>query len=286
MVQHVLAWQSTSITDAPVVGEGMSVVDRAHRPIAHKTDQRRLRGLLAQGDSIWIVGRYRSLSNAAASIIGRIIISEKRESGKSTTFAAAPESYWLPWNDAYDLLHQVELKGKRGSAFLMPEVDPAQQLQTTRQVAASSHDLLASFADDLRRRLSVFVSYSWSSSADLMPHLLPALAGAGCSIWIDRWSGPRRFKEDGKSQPNEIVEQLLADAIHKTDLVIAVIAATYETGLWTTYEASTARNKNKSVIQIPDQLLRQHIERGDLNSFVKETIAAWQAGRWSFSLPT
>ncbi len=270
MVRHVLAWQSASVTRAPFVGRGLSIIDRAQRPIAHITRQRRLRDLLDKGDTIWIVGKYPALSDATASIIGRIIVAKKHDDGMALEFFADYGSCWLPWNDASQLLCAVELKTNRGATFLSPNVGIAQQLQTTREVWPSSLGLLDSYADNLLKRPSVFVSYRWATSADLMQHLLPALTHAGYAVWVDRWSGPRRFREKGTFQPEEVVKSLLSDAIRKADLMISVTSADYHNGLWTSYEASTAEAEGRVVISIADELLRQHIQTGTLNSFIAD----------------
>lgn len=131
------------------------------------------------------------------------------------TFLASRESHWLPWNNASLLLGSIELNSRHGPVFLSASVGTAQQLQTTREIASGSTELIERFSADLKARPSAFISYNWTATTDILPVLLPALSEAGFAIWVDRWSGPRRIKDGKNFQPADLITKLIADAIVK-----------------------------------------------------------------------
>lgn len=233
MSKNVLAWQAASVARTPILPQGGSIVERAPQPVAHVTRQKRLAELLAIGDTIWLVGRYAKLSHASVSLIGRIVIAKKTLKDGAVTFLASRESHRLPWNNASLVLGSVELNSRHGPVFLSPSVGIAQQLQTTREIASGSKELIERFSADLKARPSVFINYNWTATTDILPVLLPALSEAGFAIWVDRWSGPRRIKDGKIFQPPDLITKLIADAIVSSDLVVALVSDEYEASRWT-----------------------------------------------------
>ncbi|NTF34746.1 toll/interleukin-1 receptor domain-containing protein [Rhizobium skierniewicense] len=272
MSKSVLAWQAASAARAPVLPQGGSIVERAPQPVAHVTRQKRLAELLAIGDTIWVVGRYAKLSHASVSLIGRIVIAKKTIKDGAVTFLASRESHWLPWNNASLLLSSMELNSRHGPVFLSPSVGMAQQLQTTREIASGSTELIERFSADLKARPSAFISYNWTATTDILPVLLPALSEAGFAIWVDRWSGPRRIKDGKNFQPADLITKLIADAIVSSDLVVALVSDAYEASRWTSLEGSIARENNKPTVRLPVAEIRRHIQAGTLGPYLAESM--------------
>ncbi|WP_416409618.1 toll/interleukin-1 receptor domain-containing protein [Agrobacterium rosae] len=189
------------------------------------------------------------------------------------TFLASPESHWLPWNDASLVLSSIKLNSRTGPAFLSPSVGLAQQLQTTREIAPSSYELMESFSVELRARPSVFISYIWAAATDILPALLPALSEAGFAIWVDRWSGPRRFKDGRNLQPADLVTKFIADAVVKSDLVLALVSDEYDTSRWTSLETSLAQENSKPIVRLPLVEIRKHTQAGTLAICLNQSIS-------------
>ncbi|WP_413711808.1 hypothetical protein [Rhizobium sp. Rhizsp82] len=267
MVTHALTWQASKSSSAPEVGAGISIVGRAERPFGHATRQQRLDGILEVGDTIWIMGRYQLLSPVAASLIGRIDIEAKTREGNSVSFKASDKSFWLPWNDAGPIIGSIQSLGASENLPLRPR-RLAQQLQTTKVLSSSSAESVTSFAEALRMRPVAFLSYSWSRSTDLLSTLLPLLSDLGFGVWVDRWSGPRRFK----NEPDPLVEELLTRAVAKSALLISLTGDDSISRKWTDFEGAVADDLAKPMVMLLDNDLRHQLRTGDLRAFLKEKI--------------
>ncbi|MDR9805475.1 toll/interleukin-1 receptor domain-containing protein [Rhizobium hidalgonense] len=274
MPKAFLAWQSNVSRKAPKLDASGSIVDRSDRPIGHKTGQLRLLNLIQEGDAIWIVGRYRNISDASVSLVGKIVIAEAMRDGDTAYFRASDQSVWFPWNDASYALRQILLKSHNGKRCLDHETDLAFQLQTTREIDENSYELLCDFEAGLMNRPKVFLSYNWSDSSSLTRTILPAIQTAGLGIWIDRWSGPRRFKDGLRYQPEELVKQLLQKAIASANVFIALIGDRYEMNNWTRYEMRAAEALLRPIVRLPTELLKHLPYQSAIDRFVSDEIKA------------
>ncbi|WP_217574941.1 toll/interleukin-1 receptor domain-containing protein [Mesorhizobium sp. GbtcB19] len=249
-----------------------SIADRSFAPVAHVTRQRRLFELIKVGDSIWLAGCYPVLSPAAASIIGRIVVAEKTMENSVLRFAAAPGSYWLAWNDASQLMKTLEFDNKGIARALNVDVGIAQQLQTTRKVSNAHCETLEAYASEIRRRPMIFVSYRWTASTDVMRFLLPGLEAVGYSVWIDRWSGPRRFKGGRTNQPENIVKQLLSTAMGQCCAMVAIVDENYYNSEWTSFEYATASTIGVPTYGFSDVWLRNAYQANDLIDNLRDVL--------------
>lgn len=272
-----LAWQSNTTRKAPKLDGSGSIVDRSDQPIGHKTAQLRLLNLIREGDTVWIAGRYRSISDAPVSLVGKIVVADATRNGDMAYFRASDQSVWFPWNDASYPLRQISLKSNKGNRCLDHETDVAFQLQTTREVDENSYDLLSRFEADLMTRPTAFFSYNWSASSNLTRKILPAIHTAGFGTWIDRWSGPRRFKDGRRYQPEELVKQLLQNAIASANVFIALIGDRYETNNWTRYEMTVAEALRRPIKRLPAELLRKLPDQSAIDRLVSDEIGAQRA---------
>ncbi|MDX8501921.1 toll/interleukin-1 receptor domain-containing protein [Mesorhizobium sp. VK4C] len=277
MQTHFISWQSRGVANAPQISDQASIADRSFAPVAHVTRQRRLFRRINVGDSIWIAGRYPMLSDAAGSLIGRIDVADKTMEGSVLRFAASPESYWLPWNDASRLMMSLAFNNKGMTRALDLNVGIAQQLQTTREIASPFCEVLETYASAVRHRPMIFVSYRWALSSDVMRFLLPALEAIGCSVWIDRWSGPRRFKEGRANQPKDTVKMLLSKAIGHCHAMFAIVDSDYHTGEWTSFEYTAASTIGVPIHEFSGARLRQIYEEGGINEHLRQII---QLKKW------
>jgi hypothetical protein len=253
---HFIAWQAANISNAPRLASVLSIVERAAIPLEHVTRQRHLFDRARKGDAIWLLGRYASLSAASASLIGCIIVDEKIIDGEIFRFKALPESFWLGWNDISQLFSTLEFLRGASSRTVFPDIGLAQQFQTTRQVAHGSQEKLAKYAEKLKARPKLFLSYRWGASTDLMKYLLPAIDRLGYSAWVDRWSGPRRFKSSGRLEPEETVRELLGGAIADSQILLAIADEGYHSAVWTSFEYRAAKDAGIRICEVTAQSLR------------------------------
>lgn len=272
MGTHFIAWQSRRVVNAPQILDQASIAERSFAPVAHVTRQRNLFERINVGDLIWLAGRYPILSDAAASLIGRIVVSEKTIENSVVRFAASPESYWLGWNDASRLMMTLAFNNKGITKALDAHVGIAQQLQTTREIANACYEILEGYALDVRSKPTIFVSYRWALSSDVMRFLLPALEAVGYSVWIDRWSGPRRFKEGRTNQPDDTVKMLISSAIGHCQAMLAIIDEKYHTGEWTSFEYATASMTGTSIYDVSDAQLRANYEAGGIIDYLQRVL--------------
>ncbi len=255
--KHFVAWQAANVVNAPTIANAPSIVDRAFVPLAHVTRQRHLFDRARPGDAIWLIGRYTALSPAPASLIGCIVVEEKILEGPNFRINASPQSLWLGWNDASQLLSTVHFRHKYGARPPLPHVGLAQQFQTTREVAESSQEALTRFAQELNLRPKLFISYRWAASTELMKWLLPVVESLGYSVWIDRWSTPRRLNDLGKSQLDEAIEVLLRRAIEGCQAMLAITDDKYHSSKWTSFEYNFAKNNGVRICEFSSNLLNQ-----------------------------
>lgn len=272
MGTHFIAWQSRGVVNAPQIPDQASIAERSFAPVAHVTRQRNLFERINVGDMIWLTGRYPILSDAAASLIGRIVVSEKTIENSVLRFAASPESYWLGWNDASRLMMTLAFNNKGITKALDADVGIAQQLQTTREIANACYEMLEGYALDVRSKPMIFVSYRWALSSDAMRFLLPALEAVGYSVWIDRWSGPRRFKEGRANQPEDTVKMLISSAIGHCQAMLAIIDENYHTSEWTSFEYVAASMTGTSIYEVSDAQLRANYKAGRIIDYLQQVL--------------
>ena len=122
-----------------------------------------------------------------------------------------------------------------------------------RQICSTSAAKVEAFAAAVLVK-PVFVSYRWRDSSDVVAALLPKLAAAGCSVWWDRWSGPRRLKEE-EAPPLELAA-MLELAIERASAALVVLAASYHEGRWTTHEYAEIEQRGVPKVEITDRELR------------------------------
>jgi hypothetical protein len=238
-MSHFVAWiheESTRIAPARAQVEG--IVTRAFAPLRHVTGQIGLSSRLSVGDVIWLVRSTKSLGRFEAALDGRISVAKiEREDEldrQKLVVKAGEGSAWLPWRDAGVLIRACRFRSGAGSVRLHPDRSLAQQLRITRQLDPDSAPQVEAFADEIRSSRSVFVSYRWQESGELVPLILPLLAERGLAVWWDRWSGPRRLREE--CAPDDDLAQMLSLAIGRSDTALVVRTRDYDRARWTAHE--------------------------------------------------
>jgi TIR domain len=227
--RHFLAWIPHERPDtAPIIDDKSSISTRAFKPTAHVTGQR-LAQRVRTGDIIWLVGSYRRMGRPEASFDGRIVVANVRKEGNKLIFAAGDGSAWLPWVDSTELLYSCKFATRRGLITLERSRALGQQLRFTLQISSRSALEVEGFARAVLRRPSLFVSYRWAKSSDVVAALIPMLSALGYAVWWDRWSGPRRLAKEKAPSPE--LALMLAMAIEHASTALVVLSPGYRTRL-------------------------------------------------------
>jgi hypothetical protein len=272
MPKNVLVWQSASARSTPSLPLKLSIKDRAGRPIAHVTRQVWLADLLSKGDTIWIVGRYKQISNASVSLIGCIVIETVTVADGLVTFMASAESQWLPWNDMTGLIPALRFQTKTGEVSVSTTSDISQQVQTSRELAPTCVEALEKLAAELFGKPRLFLSYMWRDATSILPYLLPVLTNAGFGVWVDRWSGPRRLKDGKNHHSDEALRALFNDAIIASEIVVVLEGEGIDKNQWTAFELAVAQAANKAIVKMDVASIRNHWRDQTLSQYVAENI--------------
>ena len=264
MVRHFLTWiPHKRPLSAPVSRDTSSIAERAFAPQAHVTRQLGLKNKINRKDVIWLVGSHKALRRPEVALDGRIVVEnkdERREAG-TLVFKAGIGSEWFPWRDATELVWGSKLSSAVGSKAL----NRPQQLRFTRELCATSIPAFEQFAVNIQAARSVFISYRWCNSTDIVPQLMPLLA-RDFGIWWDRWSGPRRLENE--VAPDADLAQMLGMAIERADTAIIVRSPGYETAPWTAYEYSQIMRRERPRFEIEDAEIREAIACGKIAHLV------------------
>jgi hypothetical protein len=216
---------------------------------------------------IWLAGNYPKLGRPEAALDGYIIVAnvqtekgtgERNTKGKKDRgkliYDAGDESAWLPWIDAGELLYSCKFVSRSGPITLLRDRSLGQQLRFTLEICSASAAKVGRFAAAVRKKPSMFISYRWSDSSDVVAALMPKLAAAGYTVWWDRWSGPRRLAEE-QAPPPELAT-MLKIAIERAPAALIVRGASYHDGCWTAYEYAEINRQGVPKIAIADSELR------------------------------
>jgi len=191
-IRHFMAWipHERPLT-APLLSDPSSVALRAFAPSAHVTGQLELMHKIRQKDIIWLVRSAKTVGRPEAALDGRIVVGNvqcgtcskeqigmKKQESRTLIYTADTGSSWFPWKDASDMIYKCNFKSNDRISNLTIGRPLGHQLRFTRQIHDTCTECIQMFADKILSSPSIFVSYQWKSSTNIIPVLLPLLADA------------------------------------------------------------------------------------------------------------
>lgn len=313
MSGHHVAYLKWSVRqDWKRLGSESSDADALY-PYAFGSGWRHFPCIVKPNTTLWIVSApvYRARGRShrlPPTLIARLLVTSVGEgSGKPPGERVRPDDYpyvatadralsrYLPVNNALYALSEVTFTGSRGrwqiprrpSKTFRPE-NPYSHipmyLQNVLQLAPGSEQILRTFARQIERRRTLFLSYARDerrSARQYAEALAEALRDQGFAPWHDMTFVPQL-------QPTEtyrvaLLDQILNDGLRQARIMVALTGPVYRGRLWTRREWSLARacadEGSLRIVQVPvggevmDDRLPQ-VEAGD-SAATAQRIRRW-----------
>lgn len=264
---HILSYTKREISNRPnsPAKEAPLIVDGLLKPAAHTFGEEWLWNRFARGDdlAIWqfsclrfgksvlppsldaMVAVAAGASQPDQTMVKRLgdLLAMTDGAGRRTYrygFEAGPESFFLPWADATNLLFELRFVSKDAK-----QLDPGLRkfpsriplhFQSSRILTRNSAKRIHAHALDVLQRRRAFISYRWEDGTDAAVAVAQQFSRDGYACWWDRWGMSRSVAEQKASIREDSVCDIVERACEECSLAVVVNTAGYGESPWTKWE--------------------------------------------------